>query len=246
VLISRCRAVSGREYANREIKRGNDADTARWTLHTPIRIDLQHLLNYSGRRALAIKSSRFYSDSDIAQRNCPTWWRPHVFCRSPRGHNHTWPVDTHTTDQYTGCEEWRLLGCWAVWLLVFLRGVLRLLVTVSVVPSSRILVTLMKEALSSFATLVIRRATRRNIPEGGILHSRRRENLKSYTCHKLRIIVNEKLLHKAAKCRVLKDLNNCVMSSAITTCGNSCRITTFYFYGHKITSRILDYENELR
>jgi hypothetical protein len=50
-------------------------------------------------------------------------------------------------------------------LAVFLRSVRRLLVTVSVVPSSPILVTLMKEALSSSETSVLTRATRRNIQQ---------------------------------------------------------------------------------
>jgi hypothetical protein len=56
---------------------------------------------------------------------------------------------------------------------------IQLLITANV-PISPIIVTLMMVALHSSKTLARTRPTRRKISEDGILHSHRREKLKSY------------------------------------------------------------------
>jgi hypothetical protein len=55
-----------------------------------------------------------------------------------------------------------------------------LLITANVAPRAPILVTLKMEAILSSKTSVLPKAIRRNFPKDGILHSHRRENLKSF------------------------------------------------------------------
>jgi hypothetical protein len=59
-------------------------------------------------------------------------------------------------------------------------SVFGLVVNANVVPSSPIIVTLMMDAIHTSETSVLTTARWLNISEDGILHSHRRENLKSY------------------------------------------------------------------
>jgi hypothetical protein len=68
---------------------------------------------------------------------------------------------------------------WSTLRRQFLRSVLQLLVTANVIPILLVLSTLMIEAIRSSETSVLTRHKRHHIKEDGILHSHRRENLKS-------------------------------------------------------------------
>jgi hypothetical protein len=70
-----------------------------------------------------------------------------------------------------GCPAWCFVSQF------FRKNAVFWYVIANVVPSSPILVTLMMEAMRSSKTSVLTRATLRNIPEEGILHCHRRENL---------------------------------------------------------------------
>jgi phosphatidate phosphatase PAH1 len=96
----------------------------------------------------------------------------------------------------------------------------RLLVTASVVPSAPILVTLMKEALSSSETSVLTRATPRNIPEDTILHSHLHGNLKSYKIRNVLCLFLNLCLHS--------EKNNLVHHIEAEGCTNSTELLVFF------------------
>jgi hypothetical protein len=116
-------------------------------------------------------------------------------------------------------------GCLRRNTIVFLRNVRRLLVT-SNVPTSPTFIVLMKEALSSSETSILPRATLRNITEDAILHSHRRENLKSYFgeyAHRPRRSLLWRLLAMDYTISFKKDLSSILIPEASRYTSLTCR-----------------------
>jgi hypothetical protein len=116
---------------------------------------------------------------------------------------------------------------------VFLRSLLRLLVTADVL-SSPIFVTLMMEAVCSTETLVLTRATRSHITEDGIRHSHRHENLKSYKKYIVESWISDKQWNRRTHCIH----NTCRYGDAVQI--TALTITGFLGFVHRPEFEILD------
>jgi hypothetical protein len=88
-------------------------------------------------------------------------------------------IEVFTAATIKNAVFWDVTPCGSCKIL-FIRSVLQLVVTADVVSSSMILSNVMVVIRSSEMS-TLSRATRRQIPEGGSLHSNRHENFKSFT-----------------------------------------------------------------
>jgi hypothetical protein len=125
---------------------------------------------------------------------------------------------------------WRLATSWMLHCVVPVRTdvseevscVCWLLVTASIVPSSLILVTLMKEALSSSETSVLTRATRRKIPEDTVL---------TFVTYRLKLDWNVRMKHDESFGSLIGNFiigwTNISISNKIIYCGVCWSIVKF-------------------